>query len=131
MYSSIDPRSGSSVGEESKDKHSELISKNQDEIIQRLEKILEERKQAGDSGEHSPYRVKLTALDNSCVMFALQSQAQCKVETEEKGNQSFGASPLANSPLEVCKDVESEEERNSFRNRSLKSIEVSEFEEEK
>lgn len=42
-----------------------LISQHQDVIISRLEKILEEREQAGDSGEHSPSRVRLTALDNS------------------------------------------------------------------
>ncbi|CAI2360989.1 unnamed protein product [Moneuplotes crassus] len=134
LHSSHNPRSSSSIngdGNIQNDNNSSLISQNQDVIIKRLEKILEERKLAGDSGEHSPYRVKLTALDNSCVMFALHSQAPKRPQAEEKCNQSFKHSPLTNSPLNIGRENESEEEKDSFRNRSLNSIKIGNFEEEK
>jgi hypothetical protein len=68
--SSVDapPRSHASINEQSEDQnenHSLMVPKYQKKIIQRLEKIIEERKQSGDSNDHSPYRVKLTAHDNS------------------------------------------------------------------
>jgi hypothetical protein len=68
--SSVDapPRSHASINEQSEDQnenHSLMVPKYQKKIIQRLEKIIEERKQSGDSSDHSPYRVKLTAHDNS------------------------------------------------------------------
>jgi hypothetical protein len=61
-------RSINSVGDgedHNNEKYSLMIPKFQKKIIQKLEKILEERQQSGDSSDHSPYRMKLTALDNS------------------------------------------------------------------
>jgi hypothetical protein len=77
--SSVHPkqRSIASVNDDNEnnnEKYSLMIPKYQKKIMQRLEKIIEERKQSGDSGERSPYRMKLTALDNSCVMFTINPQ---------------------------------------------------------
>jgi hypothetical protein len=105
--------------------HSLMIPKYQKRIIQRLEKIIEERKQSGDSSDHSPYRVKLTAHDNSCVMFTMKPQTPRKQFKDERLNLSHTNSPLSNSPLQIYeRDNESEEEKDSFRNRSLNSIKI-------
>ena len=86
-----------------------------------MEKIIEERKQAGDSGEHSPYRVKLTAMDNSWVMFTIGSsgtpQKMIKSKPvlcfffsyfyiEERWNYSLEQSPLRNKELSGNKKEE-------------------------
>ena len=131
-------RSTSPNNEEGKENPSCMISKYKNKIIHQLEKIMAERKQAGSSGEQSPYRVKLSALDNSWVMFTINStttpqKTRSKLSNfirdfyiiEGRSNYSHNQSPLRNSPLPYTeRDNESEEEKDSFRNKSLNSIQI-------
>ena len=122
------PRSVASVNSNNdgqSEGHSLMTPKYQNKIIQKLEKILEERKQSGDSSEHSPYRVKLVAHDNSCVMFTLGAQTPRKTAVEPRPNLSHRNSPLLNSPMAVDeRENESLADKDSFRNRSLNSIKI-------
>jgi hypothetical protein len=58
-------------------------------------------------------------------MFTMKSQTPRKQFRNERSNLSHRNSPLSNSPLQFNeRDNESEEEKDSFRNRSLNSIKI-------
>ena len=105
--------------EANNDKHSLMMPKYQNKIIKKLEKILEERKQRGESGDRSPYRVKLTALDNSWVMFAFNSHTPMRKQNKPNTPSFLEKS----SPIyENCSSQE--EEKEMCRNRSFSSVQI-------
>lgn len=58
---------------QSRDDSPSVLQKHQNLIIQRLEKIMEEQKQSGSSGDKSPYQLEVTSKDNSWVMLKINS----------------------------------------------------------